>query len=310
MFRVLAFLFAFAACTLGVWGARSARVWDEDLLPLARPPAGPVKWSVAELAGAAQKLSPDGEWVPLASGDVLGEGEQLRTTDATDGRMVLRSEGGEQVVVGFQSQLAVRRLRPAFRFRCVQGLLSLESAKGSIEVELRPAEAVVTGQGRFAVLCSQESAFIHAADGTVSITVGGKVSRLAKGEVMRLSGEPAELVAEKMGEALEVKVVEPQRENRIALVTGTVNPASRVLVGGVPARVDDQGNFSARVLLHEGENRFTVVASDVAGRERTVDLAPIALAPPKPTHSPKPPRGSRPPKPRGGGDGFTWGVKK
>jgi hypothetical protein len=76
-------------------------------------------------------------------------------------------------------------------------------------------------------------------------------------------------------------------------VTGRAIDASGVndvLVQGAPARLDEQGNFSADVLLKIGENKITVTAIDLNGNRATTDFtlrreslaanAPAAVEPP------------------------------
>ncbi|MDT7780322.1 MAG: hypothetical protein QOC99_2834 [Acidobacteriota bacterium] len=81
----------------------------------------------------------------------------------------------------------------------------------------------------------------------------------------------------------QITVTSPQLERGLKLstqssrvtVTGRAIDASGVndvLVQGMPARLDEQGNFSADVLLKVGENKITVAAIDINGNRATTDF--------------------------------------
>jgi Caspase domain/Glucodextranase, domain B len=85
-----------------------------------------------------------------------------------------------------------------------------------------------------------------------------------------------------------------ERGVKLSVQSGKVTVAGRatdesgvneVLVQGTPARLDEQGNFSADVLLKVGENRVTVEAVDIHGNRGATDFTlrresqPFAAAP-------------------------------
>jgi hypothetical protein len=98
----------------------------------------------------------------------------------------------------------------------------------------------------------------------------------------------------------------------VAVISGHVSPGTRVRVGDLNAEVDGEGRFSARYPLGFGDNKLSVKATDVAGREKVVALATMTVEPPpKPAAAsklaPVKPAGPSPNKSKGG---FNWGGKK
>jgi hypothetical protein len=81
----------------------------------------------------------------------------------------------------------------------------------------------------------------------------------------------------------QINITSPQQNRGMKLstqsskvtVAGQVTDTSGVndvLVQDAPARLDEQGNFSADVLLKVGENKITVTAIDISGNRNTTDF--------------------------------------
>lgn len=347
MGRLIVFLMAGAVGTAGTWAARQARTTEEDLLPLvppsqsdvmapvslggptprpekAEPPASPLPaaaaaraatgaWTVSEAAGVL-RLTPDGEWVDAAAGLALAPGDQLRTTSS--GKLVLRNPVEGELTVSPLGRIALKAMpEGGSRLRCSEGSVNVAPKGGALAVEVRAGDALVEGAAGYAVMCAPTVSFVHAVGGTLSVLRGTAKGEVQKGEVATVPIK-GEIARQKLGKAVELAVDPPKQQEKVAVVSGKVAPGTRVAVGELSATVDETGGFSVRHPLKVGENRITVKATDIAGREKAVDLKPITVAAPAPSR-PAPTRSAptttRPAgggtKPKGGG-GFTWGGKK
>lgn len=103
----------------------------------------------------------------------------------------------------------------------------------------------------------------------------------------------------------QITITSPRVERgvKLSVQSGEVTVAGRatdksgvneVLVQGAPARLDEQGNFSADVLLKVGDNRITVEAADINGNHTRTDFTlrrespPVAAAPQAPSTETQP----------------------
>jgi len=354
MGRFLVFVLAGALGAASAWASRNMRTSEADLLPLVapsargaaldplepaplaapraaaepEPPAAPapaaaasgpsapeVSWTIAQ-AQSVLRLTPDGEWVDVAPGGTLAIGDQLRTK--ADGKLVLASAQLGQISVGPLGRVALRSTpEGAARLRCSDGLLTAAPRGGSLAVELRAGDALAEASSEYTALCSADRAFVFAAGGQVSVSRGAARARLEKGEIATIPAS-GEVSRRKLPAAVDLVVDPPKQQEKVAVVSGQVSPGTRVRVGQISAEVDGSGRFSARHPLEVGENKLTVKATDLAGREKTVALAAISVAPPAPkAAAPRPGSpGLSPVKPAGASTpskskgGFTWGGKK
>ena len=339
MGRFAVFVLCGALGAATAWASRSVRTSEADLLPLVAPdtrtssleelepaplaaPVPPVagtpaaraeaavSWTITQAKGVL-RLTPDGEWVDVSPGAPLAVGDQLRTR--ADGKLVLASPSRGEVSLGPLGRLALRSTsNGVVRLRCSDGLLGAAPKGGPLAVELRAGDALAESSVPFTALCGADRTFVLAAGGQVAVSRGAAAVKLEKGEVATIPAS-GEIARQKLPPAVELQVDPPQRQEKVALVSGRVSPGTRVRVGDVTAEVDGAGHFSARHPLHVGENRLGVTATDLAGRERTVALAAIGVAPP----APRPVAASLKAPPSGGGSsgskskgGFTWGGKK
>jgi hypothetical protein len=325
MIRVIAFLLASVLGTAVAWAARQARTTEEDLLPLVPPPSqggdplapvaldAPVPgaapgdssesgtWTV-RVASDVLRLTPDGEWVDAAAGAAVAPGDQLRTK--AGGKLVLSNPAQGELTVSPLGRIALKALpEGGARLRCSEGSVTVAPKGGALAMEVRAGDALVEGAAGYAVMCAPTVSFVHAVGGSVSVALGTTRGQVEKGEVATVPASGA-IARQKLGRAVELSVDPPQQQEKVAVISGRVAPGTQVAVGEISAAVDETGRFSARHPLKVGENRITVKATDIAGREKAVDLKPITVAPPaaRPTTSR--------PKPKGGGGGFSWGVKK
>ncbi|HVE87774.1 MAG TPA: hypothetical protein VND93_33180 [Myxococcales bacterium] len=273
--------------------------------PAARPPE--ASWTVAQAQGVL-RLTPDGEWVDVSPGAALAVGDQLRTK--SDGKLVLASASRGQVSVGPLGRVALRSTPDgSARLRCSDGVLNASPQGGALAIELRAGDALAEASSPYTALCGAERAYVFAAGGQVAVTRGPTRAQLEKGEVASVPAS-GDLARQKLPAAVDLQVDPPKQQEKVAVITGHVSPGTRVRVGDVPAEVDGSGRFSARHSLQVGENKLSVLATDLAGREKTVALAAITVAAPAPRPvfaAPKPSGGGGGAKSKGG---FTWGGKK
>ncbi len=338
MGRFVVFVLAGALGAASAWASRSVRASEADLLPLVAPtargasldpmepapltipapppapvaaapaPAAPApesSWTVAEAQGVL-RLTPDGEWVDVAPGGPLAVGDQLRTK--ADGKLVLSSADRGRISMGPLGRVALRSTpEGVVRLRCSDGLLTAAPRGGALAVELRAGDALAEGSSDYTALCGADRAFVFAAGGQVAVSRGEAKAKLDQGEVATIPAS-GELSRQKLPPAVDLVVDPPRQQEKVAVVSGKVSPGTRVRVGEIGAEVDAGGRFSARHPLQVGENKLSVKATDLAGREKSVALAAITLAPPPPKAAVVPAKASG-----GGGKskgGFTWGGKK
>jgi len=351
MGRFLVFLLAGVVGAGTAWASRAMRTSEADLLPLVAPssraaalddlepaplaapkaapvaaappaavpapapkaaPVPEVSWKISQ-AESVLRLTPDGEWVDVAPGAPLAVGDQLRTR--AGGKLVLASASAGQISVGPLGRVALRAMPDgAARLRCSDGVLSAAPKGGAVAVELRAGDALAEGTSPFTALCGADRAYVFAAGGQVEVSRGAAKAKLDKGEVATIPAS-GDVAKQKLPSAVELAVDPPKEQEKVAVISGRVSPGTRVQVGELSAEVDGKGQFSARYPLKIGENKLTVQATDLAGREKSVALAAITLAPPpKAAAAPK----LTPVKPAGGGasspnkskGGFNWGGKK
>ena len=348
MGRFLVFLLAGAVGAGTAWASRSMRTSEADLLPLvapasrtapldemepaplappraapvaAAPPAPEAKaatvpessWKISQ-AQSVLRLTPDGEWVDVAPGAPLAVGDQLRTR--ADGKLVLASASAGQISVGPLGRVALRATPDGVaRLRCSDGVLNAAPQGGALAVELRAGDALAEGASPFTALCGADRAYVFAAGGQVEVSRGGAKAKLDKGEVATIPAS-GDVAKQKLPQAVDLVVDPPKEQEKVAVISGHVSPGTRVRVGEVSAEVDGKGQFSARYPLKVGENKLTVQATDLAGREKSVVLAAITLAPPPPKAAAAPkltpvkPAGGAAASPNKSKGGFTWGGKK
>lgn len=346
MGRFLVFVLAGALGAASAWASRSVRASEADLLPLVAPtsrsapvdpmepvplaspppkvaeapppppvvvaaaavPAPGTSWTIAQ-AQSVLRLTPDGEWVDVAPGGPLAVGDQLRTK--ADGKLVLANAERGQISVGPLGRVALRSTPDGVtRLRCSDGVVTAAPRGGSLAIELRAGDALAEGASDYTALCGADRAFVFAAGGQVAVSRGEAKARLEKGEIATVPAS-GDLSRQKLPAAVDLVVDPPKQQEKVAVVSGHVSPGTRVRVGEIGAEVDAGGRFSARHPLQVGENKLSVKATDLAGREKTVALAAISVAPPAPKTAAAPVF-----KPAGGGGGgkskggFTWGGKK
>jgi hypothetical protein len=276
----------------------------------AAPAAPQVSWKIAQ-ARSALRLTPDGDWVEVSPGAPLAVGDQLRTKE--DGKLVLASAKTGEITVGPMGRVALRSTPDGVvRLRCSDGTLDAAPRGGALAVELRAGDALAEGTSPFTALCGADRAFVFAPGGQVEVSRGAARAKLEKGEVASIPAS-GDVEKQKLPKAVDLAVDPPKQEDKVAVISGHVSPGTRVKVGDVTAEVDGSGRFSARYPLGIGENKLSVKATDVAGREKVVALASMTVAPPPPRAAApklapvKPAAGSSSNKSKGG---FNWGGKK
>jgi hypothetical protein len=118
-----------------------------------------------------------------------------------------------------------------------------------------------------------------AAPGAADKSAADKSSAADKPAASEAAGKPGG----KDTEPPQIVITSPRVERgmRLSVQSGKITVAGRatdesgvndVLVQGASARLDEQGNFSADVLLKVGENRITVEAVDIYGNRASADF--------------------------------------
>lgn len=237
----------------------------------AGPPLSVVR--VLSVDGVAERLVFGEErWAGIASGDVLGVDDAVRTEKRAE--VTLGVGTRSRVSLGGEAQVQVREVSDSVqRLGLVRGrasvnyredgarVLRVESDDGGTVAETRDGVFTVLGEGRTVAVATEDgSVDLSAGGGRVTIEGGRQSVAVDGGRPSRPAPIPADLL---------LRVADPgcrvQRETFI-VIRGRTSPGSRVRVNDLPGAVDVEGRFSVRLPLAVGRNTIVVTTEDVLGR--------------------------------------------
>jgi len=246
--------------------------------------ATPTRAVVVDVRGTTQRQLENGRWVDLAPGESLSLDDTVRTLSG--GGMQLRLGNAVQVRLTSRTEVTIRELSErASRVRIREGRVVAEvdpAGKTVLRVEAKGSDAVAEAQGgRFSVISDGRGHVAVATTvGTIKLTAGGESVEVGAGQTSLVVGEAAPSAPTDIPKSLFLKVAGPEKEIQRepeTVVEGKTQPGSLVRVGARIAQVAADGSFRIKVPLREGENRLEVKVTDVAGREKSQQLAPITV---------------------------------
>lgn len=270
-----------------VGGWASFHGWVREKAPpvtVTASAAQPASATVVEIEGVLERRVGEDAWVIVAPGDRLQADDAIRTT--AGGHAVLAIGEASRIDVTERTELSVREITAAVhRLRLARGRITLDhQADGArvLVVESERGDAVARTNGaRFSILSTGAALSVATESGVVRLESGGARVDIAAGQQSTaVRGAPPSRVAPiPVDVLLRVGAAAAPRDPRLcAVVQGSVEAGSEVLVDGRPVEVGPDGRFEARVSRARGKDHARVVTRDVAGR--TVQRSVPCAAPP------------------------------
>jgi hypothetical protein len=264
---------------------------------LAVPRAGPGEVDAAALfrvAGSQGEVEVlrDGQWLAVPRGQILGSSDVIRT--GAGSRAVLRLGNSTEIELRERVQIRLDRLsRTEMSVDLVRGKVFAHVARAGDHLTISASETRTTSDvPTHLIVKAEDSGHVSVAvtDGSARFTSGGRQVILGPGTESRSErgGVPAE--PERIPEEVLLKVVWPEGEQhgRSAVVTGSAQPSSEVMLNGAPVVVAADGRFQAQVPLREGANPIKVEAEDLLGRQKTTTTTLERLPARRPELTPVP----------------------
>jgi hypothetical protein len=255
----------------------------------------PTQLTVRRVEGHVERRTSEGEqWQPLAANASVSEQDSVRTDDGASA--VLAGEGGLEIELAEQSQLAMLALKPDEAKVVVErGRVAATTGKGAtgkgapkLSVGARDNDAWVEAkQGKFAVLRDGDGKVaVAVTEGDVAVTAQQTRVQVGPGEqsIVQPNQAPAKPTRIPTSLFLKVSRAGPNRlAARTTEVSGLATPGAAVFVNGRPVTTDANGNFTAKIALQEGRNELQVSARDALGRRQEQQLADVTVdtQPPK-----------------------------
>jgi hypothetical protein len=229
------------------------------------------------------KKSGGNKWVPAKVGELLMEGDEIRT--ALFSESVMRLKGKSSVVVSANTNFLIgKELLQHYSFKLGVGQVYAAIPGGS------DREYSFHSEGSDAVASTKIGEFSVSTDGVGTVVVdahAGSVKLRAKDkEVSVKKGKrsvvlpdkaPSKVLPIPTSVALQVKWPPTKIDRTQTRVTGKASAGSLVLVNGILVRVDKDGVFTLDVPLREGSNRLVVSATDPAGNSATRESPEILV---------------------------------
>jgi hypothetical protein len=262
-------------------------------------PAQPEKVTVLRIDNAVDRLDLEGEWTPLAGGEVLQDGEQIRTGQGARARLVA---GNASVDVGEYSRLLLRKATTEeHRFRLNSGLVAFQYAGSLVPFVLESRSGKAYAQGKADVTAFSDDvrfALSPRAGGAdlVSVATGARLT-IATGKlaVTGFDGVLPESTVE-LPEKLELALDPPRLVGRSLFLEGSlVGGPARVIIQGSPAPVDSENHFSTELKM-PAKGPFVAMAVDVAGHRVSQEFAKTPKKAGNGTPQPKDKKPKNPPK--------------
>ena len=258
-------------------GSVGSTDWRQDLLELPQPATSSAGVVIRTVEGTVERKPAGGDWTLAAAGEALAPGESLRTMEGAGA--VLKTGLASHLTLEAATLLSVVEAAPtAQRFALTQGrVIAVQRHAGrDLIISTADGSAGVRGEGeRFTVFAQPRLLGAINDDAQVELGAGQVFVTVPKGRVSWVSGteQPVEPRLLDTPPELEVTPLESTHaELPFQLVQGRADTLAAVRVNGTEAERGDDGSFSARVPLREGENRIDVVAQLFTGAQRRIEL--------------------------------------
>lgn len=229
-----------------------------------------------------RKRSSD-KWVPAEVGQVLAEGDAVRTGLFSEA--VLHLRGKSSVVVAANTDFVVGQdLIQRSSFELGVGHIKAAIPRGgdrAYEFHSRGSDAVASSdQGEFSMSSDGEgTVVVDSHKGQVKLAADGKevVVRRGRRSMVLPDKPPSRVLPIPSSVALRVKWPGTKLDKTRVTVQGKTSAGAMVLVNGILVRADAQGRFVLDVPLREGSNRLVVSATDNAGNTASTQSPEIMV---------------------------------
>ena len=226
------------------------------------------------VVGTVEVRSGGGPWRPLRRGDLLRNGDRIRSQDFSE--VVLRDAAGSTVAVTPNTEFTIGEKTPdVSRFTLGEGRVAadirgqktrtyeFESAVGDAKADTKEGRFSITADGRglFGVVTREGEVGLEAKGRRVVVPAGKQAFALPG----KAPGDPLPIPEQVL---LQVRWPRKNTAKSKAVVQGVTDPGARVKLGSQRVEVAPDGRFEVTVPLAEGENRFVRVAEDPAGNTR------------------------------------------
>jgi hypothetical protein len=233
----------------------------------------PEAVTVAEVRGPAQvRRAGSKRWEVLRGGDRLTRNDKIRTGV---GATVRLRAADHTIVLVPGTLLRVGELTAELSgFLLGRGMVRT-TATGPREIRLTAEGSDVevrARQGRFDMASNGEGTVAVASlEGEVKVRAAGEAVVLQGGQETLVRKGKAPLAPRPIAKNLLLRVRWPpdrQTNKRMVKVSGRARPGALVYVDGHLVRVRDDGSFSTRVKLREGQNHVSVEGMAAGGARR------------------------------------------
>jgi hypothetical protein len=223
--------------------------------------------------------SPDGTTRSLSIGDVVSQGQRLRTAE---GGSALVASGESEVQIKSSTSMLIKKLdETGMDIELENGRFSAHVRHGAPSVRVsNGGRSVYATDADFELAADPDGTFaLDAARGTVALEGLPGIGSVGAGErLTHVPGSPA--VKSSIPEQLLLEVAWPDDNvTRDAQMTvhGRTDPYARVKVGRdghwQEVRADAEGSFRTDIALEEGPNPLEVRARDAMGQEEHASTA-------------------------------------
>lgn len=267
---------------------------DEVELPVVAPrtaAASAGQLTVSHLQGRVELREENtSDWQPLAANARVSQHSSVRTEDGA--RAVLSGNDGLQVEVSALSQVELVAVESQVsKLVLERGRLSARvgAAAGGLQVGAAGSGAMVQAKDKASFSLLRDDfgkVAVAVTDGAVALSAQDRSVHVGPGEqsIVSTGKPPSPPVHIPTSLFLKVAHLGPSRLNKRATeLSGEASPGAAVYVNGVSAETDDDGRFTVRVPLQEGNNELHVLAQDVLGRSQQQELPAVLVdtQPPK-----------------------------
>jgi len=283
----------------------------EPASPQPSPPApgpAPVVCRVASVEGGVTRTHQD-RVVPAAPGDRLQREDSIRT--GFDGKAALDVGPGVEAVLGRASRAAIGRLGPDERTLVLdEGLLRVQAgevAGSTVRIRAGPVSVTTTAGTLGVLLADAERVAVAAVDGSATLSAASGTVDIEAGQVFEVDG--VQLSDGPRAPAADVPLRLSGRKPCVRRgrleIAGRTGSHVRLWLDRRRLPVGPEGRFRVELDAASGQ-RIELLAEDVLGRTRRLQVGPLERCAPGPRIK-KPEERKRPgPPPEAESYKITW----
>ncbi len=263
--------------------------------PAARGDGAPMARVGAVVGQVEIKKQGSVRWASAKVGEILQEGDEIRTGLFSDATLFLR--GSSSVIVSANTSFVVgedvvgedRIERSFFELGVGQITAAIpRDTEHEYEFHSRGSDAVASAeQGEFSLTTDGKgTVVVDTRAGDVKLKAKGQevVVRKGKRSMVKPNKPPSRVLPIPSSVALQVKWPPTKIDRTLTTISGRTTAGALVMVNGFQVRAGADGGWSLDIPLREGSNRLVVSVTDSAGNssrrespEIRVDTRPPGL---------------------------------